>query len=189
MKCITSDNTLIFKKQLNLIKKNNNENNKPQNIRFIVLDNIKGLLIFLVVFAHFLLNYSISHKYSIIHLLVNYIYGFHMPLFIFCSGFVSKSENSKSIITIFKLLLIYLIFNFSHAFILYYYNHRKINFLQPYHSYWYLLCLIYWRLLINFVENQYFSIIISFILSFLIGFLVKKILCHLKEQFLFFLIF
>ena len=186
MKHINSDNKLMLKKQLNLIKNNNIENQKPQNIRFIVLDNIKGLLIFLVVFAHFLLNYSISHKNSIIHLLVNYIYGFHMPLFIFCSGFVSKSENSKSIKTIFKLLIMYLIFNFSHAFILYYYNHQKINFLQPYHSYWYLLSLIYWRLIINFVANQYFSIIISFILSFLIGFSGEKNIISLKRTVSFF---
>ena len=40
----------------------------------------------------------------------------------------------------------------------------------PYHSYWYLLCLIYWRVSIKFLSNQYFSIILSFIVSIIIGF-------------------
>ena len=55
---------------------------------------------------------------------------------------------------------------------LFYINMRikKNFFFYPYHSYWYLLCLIFWRFSINYFSNQYFSIIISFIISILIGY-------------------
>ena len=158
------------KNNLNNNKKDIVEINKKTSIRFNIIDNYKGILIFTVVFAHFLYNYSEWFRKSLSHKIVNYIYSFHMPSFIFCSGFLSKSENSKSQSTIIKLILIYLIFNFSHGFILYKYYNKDIKLLHAYHSYWYLLCLIYWRIFIKFFSEQYFSITISFIVSILIGF-------------------
>ena len=52
------------------------------------------------------------------------------------------------------------------------YEYKKINFnfYYPYNSYWYLLCLIYWRFSIQYFANQYFPITISFIISILVGF-------------------
>ncbi len=92
-----------------------------------------------------------------------------MPLFIFSSGFLSKSNNSRNFKNITKLFLIYIIFNFSQLLILYKYKHSKINFVIPSYSYWYLLCLIYWRITIEYFSVQYFSILISLIISILIG--------------------
>ncbi len=46
------------------------------------ISNIKGLLIFLVVFGHLIELYK-GNYYQIFVL----IYAFHMPLFIFISGF------------------------------------------------------------------------------------------------------
>ena len=138
--------------------------------RYYIFDNFKGFLIFTVVFGHFLFNYSIKNKDSFINKLVNYIYTFHMPAFIFCSGFLSKSPNSQKLGSIIKLLLIYLVFNFFHAYILYIYKGIRINFLEPYNSYWYILSLINWRMSIKFISNQFFPIIMSFIISFIVGF-------------------
>ena len=146
------------------------KNHSEKKIRYNILDNFKGILIFLVVFAHFLFEHSIHHKKSFINKIVNYIYIFHMPSFIFCSGFFSKSENSRSFIALSKLILIYLIFNFSHGYILYLYRNEKFRLLFPYNSYWYLLSIIYWRFSIKYLANQYCSISISFIISILIGF-------------------
>ena len=101
----------INSKEVQLNSKNKNRNN--------ILDNIKGILIFKVVFAHFLFNYSLKYKDSLTHKIVNIIYCFHMPSFIFWSGFLSKSENSRSFKSITKLILIYIIFNYSHGLILY----------------------------------------------------------------------
>ena len=63
-----------------------------------------------------------------------------------------------------------MIFNFSQGLILFFYKNEKIKFLNPYNSYWYLLCIIYWRFSIIYFANQYYSISISFIVSILIGF-------------------
>lgn len=161
---IIQDNNQFF--EIENIEKTHTKN----KIRYNILDNFKGLLIFLVVFGHFLFEHSIHHKKSFINTIVKYIYIFHMPSFIFCSGFLSKSENSRSFTTLSKLILIYLIFNFSHGYILYLYRNEQFRLLYPYNSFWYLLCLIYWRFSIKYFANQYCSISISFIISIIIGF-------------------
>lgn len=157
-------------KMINIEKNNNDEFYKNKKIRYKVLDNYKGILIFLVVFAHFLYDYSHKNNKFFCYKITKYIYAFHMPSFIFSSGFLSKSDNSRSFKTLSKLFLIYLIFNFSQGFILYLYINRKLSFLVAYNSYWYLLCIIYWRFSIKYFANQFCSIPISFIISILIGF-------------------
>ena len=144
--------------------------NSKRKLRYDILDNYKGILIFLVVFSHFLYDYSIEHRKAFSYVIVKYIYVFHMPSFIICSGFLSKSNNSRSLKALTKLILIYFIFNFLHGFILYLYKNKNLQLLCPYNSYWYLLCIIYWRFSIQYFANQYCSILISFIISILIGF-------------------
>ena len=61
-----------------------------------IWDNYKGILSFTVVFAHYLLDYLDTKVGTVITFLFVFINIFHMPVFIFCSGFFSKSENSKS---------------------------------------------------------------------------------------------
>ena len=55
-------------------------------------DNIKGILILLVVFAHFIEGIS-STEY-----VYKFIYIFHMPLFIFVSGYFGKFDKKKLIL-------------------------------------------------------------------------------------------
>ena len=78
--------------------------------RNIFWDNFKGILIFLVVFAHFLYAYrSLSSSFA--SHLVNFIYFFHMPAFVFTTGYFSRSENSNKPKAYLKLLVYYMIFN------------------------------------------------------------------------------
>ena len=51
-------------------------------------DNIKAVLIFLVVLGHFLL--PIHGEGNVLVLIKRLIYVFHMPLFVFVSGYFSK---------------------------------------------------------------------------------------------------
>ena len=167
-----SDNNIKVKQKIyeEEIKEKFLKNENKIKKRLYILDNIKGISIFLVVFAHFLYEYANSEVKSLSNKIVNYIYCFHMPVFIFLSGFLSKSVNSRSFKSIAKLLLIYIIFNFTHGLILFYYNKYKMRFNSANHSYWYLLCLIYWRFSVNYFSNQFFSIFISLIVSILVGF-------------------
>ena len=62
-----------------------------ENKRSAYWDNIKGFLILLVVFAHIL--FQLQDISFTINGIVDYIYMFHMPVFVFVSGFFGKSEH------------------------------------------------------------------------------------------------
>ena len=86
------------------------------NKRSLYWDHIKGFLILLVVFAHVLYQLRAS---GYIDATVDYIYMFHMPAFVFVSGYFGKSENSRNFRNIFKLIFLYFIFNSITLFIKY----------------------------------------------------------------------
>ena len=66
---------------------------RSERIRSNSWDNIKGLLILLVVFGHCLWDLQDRHWNDLI---VDGIYFFHMPAFVFVSGYFSKSERSRT---------------------------------------------------------------------------------------------
>lgn len=57
-----------------------------------LFDNMKMVLIILVVFGHALEEISLEHEYGIIRAC---IYSFHMPVFIFISGYFSGEGGHK----------------------------------------------------------------------------------------------
>ena len=112
------------------------------NKRSLYWDNIKGFLILLVVFAHIL--YQLRADSGSINAAVDYIYMFHMPAFVFVSGYFGKSENSRSFRNIFKLIFLYFIFNSITLFIKY--PEGLTSVVEPLYSYWYLIAMVVWRL-------------------------------------------
>ena len=147
--------------------------NKPTiKKRDDIWDNYKGILSFTVVFAHYLYYYLGNKKGTLVSQLFVLIYIFHMPAFIFCSGFFSKSDNAKSKESLFKLVIHYFIFNTSMMIFMYFYNGEQLKFLSPYYSYWYLLSLIFWRIIIIYVdiENQKSIILKCFALALINGY-------------------
>ena len=169
-------NNLINNSQINISDNNlNNEitktriNKSSEKNRYYIFDNFKGILIFMVVFAHFLFEYSKNHINSLSRKIVVFIYYFHMQAFVFISGFFS-SENSTMIKSALKLLILYYIFNFSLSLILYLYTNTQINFLYPYYSYWYILALFFWRITIKNINKIPFIFVISIIISLLEGY-------------------
>ena len=137
--------------------------------RYYIFDNFKGILIFTVVFAHFLWSYSDQNRNTLSRKIVVFIYFFHMPSFIFISGFLT-SKNSEKISNSFKLIILYYIFNFSFVLIIHFYINSNIGFFYPYYSYWYLLSLFYWRISINYIYRLKFIFIISIIVCLLVGY-------------------
>ena len=169
---------LVHLSELKIIdnRNNNDESNIEietkigcKNSRYYIIDNLKGILIFTVVFAHFLFEYSNRNINSLSRKIVVFIYSFHMQAFIFISGFLT-SENSIMLINAIKLLILYYIFNFSFSIILFFYLNSPINFLYPVYSYWYLLSLFYWRILIIYLTNIKFIFIWSVIIALLAGY-------------------
>ena len=119
--------------------------------RIAYWDNFKGVLIFLVVFAHFLYNFPQLHEGRHI---VNMIYFFHMPVFVFISGYFSKKEITFS--KVLKYLLLYFIFNTIFIVIEIVTNNRILA-ITPFYSYWYLLALVAWRIIAKYIPcNQWY---------------------------------
>ncbi|MGN1111458.1 MAG: acyltransferase family protein, partial [Oscillospiraceae bacterium] len=77
----------------------------PTASRSCYWDNIKGLLILLTVFAHIL--FQLQYKSDTIDSTVDFIYMFHMPAFVFVSGYFGKSDNSRSFRSIIKLVVLF----------------------------------------------------------------------------------
>ncbi len=126
-------------------------------------DNIKGLLMLLTVFAHVL--FKLQYKSGLIDSIVDYIYMFHMPAFVFVSGYFGKSERSRSFESIAKLIFLFFIFNNAMGFI---YGFNSL--LKPVYSYWYLIALIIWRLtahhIAKFKEANFILIAVALFAGF-----------------------
>lgn len=137
--------------------------------RSLFWDNFKGILIFLVVFGHFIYTYAIKLPDSMAAYVYNFIYSFHMPAFIFCSGYFSRSERSRSGEALLKLLLSYLLFNTLMLFFTRFYMGTSVKILTPYYSYWYLLSLIAWRFLAGKLGNIRGILALSVMISLMMG--------------------
>lgn len=120
------------------------------NSRSAYWDNIKGFLIILVVFAHCLFNLQNSPLNNAI---VDAIYMFHMPAFVFISGYFSKSEHSRSFFPIMNLIVAFIFLNGFFLLRALFFTHEVISIVNPYFSAWYLFALIVWRLTIPLIER------------------------------------
>lgn len=125
-------------------------------------DNIKGILMILTVFAHILLD--IKGSGATRHL-TNYIYTFHMPVFVFISGYFGKSENSRSSRSVLRLLFLYIVFNSFMGFV---FGFESI--LQPVNHMWYLFALMVWRLSAHRIAGFPMIIEILIFISLFAGF-------------------
>ncbi len=107
----------------------------------IYWDNMKGFLILLVVFGHLLECFPDGSRDSVYKL----IYVFHMPLFVFCSGYLGRYSPRK----ILKGLLLYLVLQLSCCM----FTFREIQITTPVWILWYLPALAVWRMLLPFLEE------------------------------------
>ena len=137
------------------------------NFRLAYWDNIKGFLIILVVFAHCL--FALQNR-PLNNFIVDAIYMFHMPAFVFVSGFFSKSEHSRSFFPIMNLFVAFLLLNGFFLLRALFFTHEAISIVNPYFSAWYLLALIVWRLSIPLIERIRNILPLLILLSLAAGF-------------------
>ena len=133
-------------------------------------DNYKGILIFLVVFGHFIYSYAGNKPESLAHDLYIFIYSFHMPAFIFCSGYFSRSQRSRGKESLTQLLLYYLVFNTIMLVFVNVYRGTAFKFVGPYYSYWYILSLLAWRAIIGRVDKVKGLVPLAVLITLLMGF-------------------
>lgn len=120
------------------------------------LDALKFLLIFLVVLGH--LSYK-DYGIGINRL----IYSFHMPLFVFLSGFFTTNRHDnegiarkKHIKWVRKTLLIFILAQLGHSLLTIFLggNVSWKMLIYPQLALWYLICLIYWRITVWTLDDK-----------------------------------
>lgn len=108
-------------------------------------DNIKALLIFLVVLGHVLENH-LTGGLKTVYII---IYSFHMPMFVFISGAFARFEP-RSIVR--RLVVPYLIFQTVSCILDT--ENGTLQYTTPIWNLWYLVALIVWRIMIPFIDRN-----------------------------------
>ena len=141
------------------------------------IDSVKYWLIVLVIAGHVFSRPEFSGSSSC-SFLWKWIYIFHMPLFVFISGYFSNRKNGGKIWASIWILLEPLIICQVLRLIPFIINGSITisDILTPQFALWYLLCLIYYRLIIQIIpekilNNSKLIITSTFIISIIAGFL------------------
>ncbi len=121
------------------------------NKRDNLFDNYKALLIILVVIGHFI--QPCYENNDLLYTMKYVIYTFHMPAFIFVSGYLSKKElNLKKAIR--KIFIPYLCMQCAYFMLSYVGGGDPvINPLIPRFTLWYLLALFVWTIITPYVRK------------------------------------
>lgn len=139
--------------------------------RDYLFDNAKGILIFLVVFGH-MIEYSVFRTTDIVKYVYSGLYIFHMPVFIFISGYFSKKNNEKKVV---QLFLTYILWQmviyplFSSIALGTSYREELNPLFSPKTTYWYILSLIAWKVITPYLSKLRFSFAITVVAGILIG--------------------
>ena len=141
-------------------------------------DELKGVLILLVILGH-TLEANLDDRLTLA--IYNTIYAFHMPLFIFITGYFTKKYNSdeKTKQVFIRLIETLLIFQLLHVIFEYArgYSYSFISvILEPQWTLWYLYSVVTWKAIIiilpsSWLNNWKLVIGISFLLSLCVGFI------------------
>ena len=143
-------------------------NNKVRDNYF---DNLRGLLIICVIVGNSLEYISPSSVNP--HYLILFLYMFHMPLFTFISGYFCKKSKRSTVEKVIDTAKIYFFAQtFYFVFNRYILDRTSVKFqlLYPSWTLWYLMALIAWYLLSDYIKNYKRAFILSLIASLIIGF-------------------
>ncbi|WP_046179731.1 acyltransferase family protein [Domibacillus tundrae] len=114
-------------------------------------DNVRFFLIFLVVFGHLLRPYV--YDSPLIYAFYMTIYSFHMPAFIFISGFFAKGIMRPGYLkkVAGKLLIPLVFFQIVYSIFYFWLEHEEalsVSLLIPEWSLWFLISLFFWHVLL-----------------------------------------
>jgi fucose 4-O-acetylase-like acetyltransferase len=132
-------------------------------------DNIKAVLIFLVVFGHVIQKY-IHDRDSYLYIVFVIIYCFHMPLFVFLSGYFSKDTEKARNKAFERFLLPYVVWEiiwFIMNNILF--LNSDFNFAVPWFAYWYFVSLFTLCLFLPILAQIRCIVPVLFILAIVSG--------------------
>ncbi|GGB35081.1 acyltransferase family protein [Virgibacillus dakarensis] len=137
-------------------------------------DNAKLALIFLVVFGHMIQPFT--NGSNDINTLYTWIYTFHMPAFIFLSGFFAKGSGNKAYVLKLakKLILPYLIFQLLYTAFYFFIGKDdwQSGVFYPQWSLWFLFSLFSWHMLLYWFKKipPVLSIAIAVEIGLIVGY-------------------
>lgn len=137
--------------------------------RMDYMDSLKGILMILVVMGHMVeLWADYEPALAVLH---NFIYAFHMPVFMFVSGYFSKNIN-KGVFELFNDILVPVLPFELFSWIL----HVALRldntypFLTPIITYWYVFALFLSRVVLKIAVRIRWIVPISFIIALYVGY-------------------
>ena len=140
--------------------------------RNLLFDNLKGLLIFLVVLGHSL--ELLKNNYRIADIIYTFIYIFHMPSFIFISGYFSKDLKKSQDTAFEKFLIPFLIITLPWNIALVLLGITDFySFFTPAWAMWYLYTMFIWKLILPYILKIKNIFKISIFLGILAGLFIE----------------
>lgn len=138
-------------------------------------DNARLFLIFFVVFGH--LIQPLTSEVAYINTIYHWVYTFHMPAFIFISGFFAKGYGNKGYVLnlVKKLIYPYLLFQFIYT-IYYFFIGKEDWFATPFYphwSLWFLFSLFCWHIMLYWFKKlpPIIGILIALELGLVVGYM------------------
>ena len=134
------------------------------------MDNIRFVLIFLVALGHFF-EVSVS---GTLKNATELIYSFHMPVFVFVSGYFAKFNPKRIVRTyLYCGILMQVLYYF---FLKYYIGNgaMEIQYSIPYYTLWYLFAMAFYTMIVPLIETDSLGrkiaiLVISFAISLIAG--------------------
>ena len=143
--------------------------------RVLYIDALKGFAIILVIIGHIADGYLRANIFTenrnVLHFTYNIIYSFHMPLFLFISGYVyylayfknKTVDKKKIIIQLINIFLLYVMFSIVQWCFKYFISslvNTKVTindllsiFIKPMAPYWYLYNLFFYYIITFYIEK------------------------------------
>lgn len=133
-------------------------------MRDLKLDNLKGLAMLLIVFGHFF-EQTILMDFQIPFFIYICRCALAMPIFVFVSGYLSKTASDSGTKAFRNIFIPYLLF--STLWIIFSFlkdgNLSLEDYFFPAAGLWYLLCLFYWRTFLPAIDKLKYPILLSVI--------------------------
>lgn len=150
-------------------------------------DQVKGVLILFVVLGHVIEQCLVGRINMAVY---TWIYTFHMPLFVFISGYFTHVKDAKYYLNgLTDLLGQYIVFQviFSLPILL---KGMIAELIIPKYILWYLWCLFVWRSIFFVVDkikiDLWFVLILAFVVSYFVGYLPLSTEFSFQRIFVFF---